>query len=267
MPNAQLRTNRYAALLSDSSGQEDQETASLDAHPSRADRHVNSDRGMDSGKCVALEGKRLRKRKRCKTESTDGRAATHEPEQEVRMKRGRVKKQAESQACENDTSLDKTVACAADVSQADAARPKMVGGVKVQVLRQATPGATVAALGSEVRCLYQGRLPAKDNKVFDAGEVDFVIGDGQVVRGFDLGIRGMCVGERRLLQVPSKLGYGKKGRKSKVPPYSDLVFDITLTHAEVDWANKFSTSFMECAQRRKESREAALRRRKKPRQP
>jgi len=263
MPNSQLRTNRYAALLSDSSGQDFQDAAG--AHPSAADCRSDSDRG----KCDALEKGRSRKRKRCQAQEVDASTAAttgHEPEQQVTTRKGKVKRRAKSKDCEHDASVDTGAASAADTPEVD--RPKMVGGVRVQVLRRGTPGANVATPGSEVRCLYQGRLPAKEDKVFDAGEVDFVIGDGQVVRGLDLGIRGMCVGERRLLHVPSKLGYGKKGRKSKVPPHSDLVFDITLTHAEVDFGSKLnSITFMEATRRKKKSREAASRRRKKPRQP
>lgn len=135
------------------------------------------------------------------------------------------------------------------------------GNITTEVMRAAEPGARVAAKGDVVKLLYEGRLPGKKDKSFDKGDIDFVLGDGSMVVGFDCGVAGMAVGERRVIFIPSKFGYGKKGKKPKVPPNSDLVFDVILTYAGCDWTDMTRAHANMSVQRR----EAAKRRGKKPR--
>jgi len=122
------------------------------------------------------------------------------------------------------------------------------GGVVAEVLRAAPADAKVAMPGDAVKLTYQGRLAeARKGRTFDKGEVDFLLGDGgmsngSMIRGFDVGVVGMAVSERRLLRIPWKMGYGKKGNKPKVPPYSDLIFDVVLNHAGLEWSNQAKSS-------------------------
>eukprot|EP00927_Polykrikos_kofoidii_P022365 TRINITY_DN20903_c0_g1_i1.p1 TRINITY_DN20903_c0_g1~~TRINITY_DN20903_c0_g1_i1.p1 ORF type:complete len:273 (+),score=56.44 TRINITY_DN20903_c0_g1_i1:58-876(+) len=110
------------------------------------------------------------------------------------------------------------------------------GGVTVKVLQTGPASSPIARKGSVVKLLYEGWLPGKNGKRFDVGDVDFVVGDGSTVRGIQEGVVGMRVGERRLIRMPSKMGYGKKGKPPKVPPNADLEFVVLLTQAGVDFA-------------------------------
>lgn len=85
----------------------------------------------------------------------------------------------------------------------------------------------VATNGKTVHVKYEGRL-AKTRKLFDSGSIKFRLGKGDVIRGWDQGIRGMKLGEQRQLHVPAHLGYGKQGSPPKVPGNADLVFMVTL---------------------------------------
>ncbi|CUV06997.1 unnamed protein product [Cryptosporidium hominis] len=85
----------------------------------------------------------------------------------------------------------------------------------------------IALVGSKVNVKYEGRL-AKTGKKFDSGNLSFIIGSGQVVPGFDQGVKGMIVTETRRVFIPSKLGYGARGCPPVIPKNADLVFEITL---------------------------------------
>lgn len=80
---------------------------------------------------------------------------------------------------------------------------------------------------------YTGTL--KDGKVFDSNAdavkppFSFILGNGQVIAGWDRGIPGMRVGGERKLEIPAVLGYGKSG-SGAIPPDADLIFDVKLLY-------------------------------------
>ncbi|KAK1270391.1 Peptidyl-prolyl cis-trans isomerase FKBP15-1 [Acorus gramineus] len=85
--------------------------------------------------------------------------------------------------------------------------------------------------GDKIKVHYRGSLT--DGTVFDssferADPIEFELGSGQVIKGWDQGLLGMCVGEKRKLKIPSKLGYGAQGSPPKIPGGATLVFDTEL---------------------------------------
>ncbi len=61
------------------------------------------------------------------------------------------------------------------------------------------------------------------------GPVDFVIGAGRIIPGFDQGVRGMRVGGKRRIYMPPSLAYGSQGSPPSIPPNASLVFEVELT--------------------------------------
>ncbi|CAI5788147.1 peptidyl-prolyl cis-trans isomerase FKBP9 [Podarcis lilfordi] len=67
------------------------------------------------------------------------------------------------------------------------------------------------------------------DSTFSLGKTyNIVLGSGQVVLGMDMGLRDMCVGEKRTVIIPPHLGYGEAGVEGEVPGSAVLVFDIEL---------------------------------------
>ena len=91
------------------------------------------------------------------------------------------------------------------------------------------------ATGNKVTVHYTGYL--MNGKKFDSS-VDrnqpftFVIGYGQVIKGWDEGVASMKVGGKRKLIIPSDLGYGKRGAGAVIPPDSELIFDVELINTK-----------------------------------
>ncbi len=88
-----------------------------------------------------------------------------------------------------------------------------------------------ARSGSDVLVHYVGWL--ESGQQFDSSRarrdpLDFALGAGDVIKGWDQGIAGMKVGGKRKLVIPPALAYGEHGCGGVIPPQATLVFEVEL---------------------------------------
>lgn len=106
-------------------------------------------------------------------------------------------------------------------------------GLAYEVLQEGTGESPQK--GQHVKVHYTGWLDnngekgTKFDSSVDRGQpFTFVIGVGQVIKGWDEGVLGMKVGEKRRLIIPADLGYGAHGAGGVIPPNATLIFDVEL---------------------------------------
>jgi len=108
-------------------------------------------------------------------------------------------------------------------------------GLKVDYVSVPDPCDRKALKGQMLTMHYTGTL--EDGTKFDSSHdrnepFKFQIGVGQVIQGWEEGVLGMCVGEKRRLIVPPELGYGEQGAGDIIPGGATLYFDIELLSTE-----------------------------------
>lgn len=106
---------------------------------------------------------------------------------------------------------------------------KTESGLRYQIIQKGT-GAK-AEKGKHVSVHYKGQLA--DGTVFDSSykrnqPIDFPVGIGHVISGWDEGIQLLNVGDKARFVIPSHLGYGNRGAGGLIPPDATLIFDVEL---------------------------------------
>ena len=102
-------------------------------------------------------------------------------------------------------------------------------GIQIEVLKEGN--GTEAQNEDTVSVHYTGTL--EDGTKFDSSldrgtPFSFKLGVGQVIKGWDMGVLGMKVGEKRKLTIPPELAYGDQGAPGAIPPNSTLIFEVEL---------------------------------------
>jgi peptidylprolyl isomerase len=108
--------------------------------------------------------------------------------------------------------------------------PVAPSGFKIEVLKEGT-GTKVTKAGDTISVHYTGTLEngAKFDSSLDRKEpFQFNLGAGRVIKGWDQGLIGMKVGEKRKLTIPPSLGYGDQAMGEKIPANSTLIFEVEL---------------------------------------
>ncbi|KAL4422597.1 hypothetical protein ABPG75_008794 [Micractinium tetrahymenae] len=121
-----------------------------------------------------------------------------------------------------------------DAAATPAAKSKVrtfPNGFEIEDLKQGRPDGKLAKAGKKVLMRYVGRLKS-NGKVFDQTKgnatFSFRLGVGEVIKGWDRGVEGMRVGDKRRLTIPPQMAYGTSGVKGAIPPNAWLVFDVEL---------------------------------------
>ncbi|KAH6841029.1 hypothetical protein B0I37DRAFT_385889 [Chaetomium sp. MPI-CAGE-AT-0009] len=107
-------------------------------------------------------------------------------------------------------------------------------GLTVEV-KQEGQGTRETQRGDKIFVHYRGTLPDGtpfDNSYDRGTPLDFTVGNGQVIKGWDEGLLGMKIGEQRKLTIAPHLAYGNRSMGPVIKPNSTLVFETELINIQ-----------------------------------
>ncbi|KAK9806316.1 hypothetical protein WJX72_010102 [[Myrmecia] bisecta] len=111
---------------------------------------------------------------------------------------------------------------------------RYANGFEVENVGMGQPDGKLAKPGKKVVVKYCGQL--QNGKVFDETKGNktftFRLGVGEVIKGWDKGVEGMRVGDKRKLSIPPQMGYGSTGVRGTIPPNATLLFDVELVNVK-----------------------------------
>ena len=101
-------------------------------------------------------------------------------------------------------------------------------GLEIEILEEGS--GEVVEEGDVVEVHYVGNLVdgTQFDSSLDRGPFSFQVGAGQVISGWDLGVLGMKIGEKRKLTISPDLAYGENGIPGVIPANATLIFEIEL---------------------------------------
>ncbi|KAH7557489.1 hypothetical protein JRO89_XS11G0164300 [Xanthoceras sorbifolium] len=183
-----------------------------------ADQDDQAERDIDNGaSSVPSENQSEKKKKKKKKKKAQ--------ESEGQKKEGQT---ASAMGDKNDSALS------SEEMQSSAKSSKVrtfPNGLVIEEVAMGKPDGKRASPGKQVSVHYIGKLK-KNGKIFDSNvgraPFKFRLGIGQVIKGWDVGVNGMRVGDKRRLTIPPLMGYGAKGAGGQIPPNAWLVFDVEL---------------------------------------
>ncbi|SFW14492.1 peptidylprolyl isomerase [Cellulophaga fucicola] len=125
---------------------------------------------------------------------------------------------------------EEKAAAAAEMEKLAAGFEETASGLRYKVIQKGTSGVK-AESGKTVSVHYEGSLTS--GQVFDSSykrnePIDFQLGVGQVIPGWDEGIALLEVGDKARFVIPSNLAYGSAGAGGVIPPNASLIFDVEL---------------------------------------
>ena len=147
---------------------------------------------------------------------------------------------------DEDSSLDNSIKYKDDIlnsypqmpkeSAGEESAPTSTGKLQIGIKKRVENCERQAQKGDLLHMHYKGSLKEGgsefDNSYNRGQPLTFTLGTGQVIKGWDQGLLGICAGEKRKLIIPSHLAYGEMGSPPTIPPGSTLVFEVEAVKVE-----------------------------------
>jgi FK506-binding nuclear protein len=141
-----------------------------------------------------------------------------------------VSEKKENKKAKTDNKQQQPLKQAETTTPAEGKKEKKVLPNGLEIIDDVVGKGAKAKNGKRVFMRYIGKLT--NGKKFDENTsgkpFSFVLGKGEVIKGWDIGIQGMQVGGTRKLVIPAKLAYGSAGAPPDIPKNATLTFDVKL---------------------------------------